>query len=293
MFEVLHMAMPWYAAIPTGAFLLRAFLVSTMGSWSRQSATRYIALTPLRSAMSVQIQAEIVSRRNYKSLKEVDKAVRTMTKQRSKELHQRWSCSLTRQIGWSIAQLPIFLSMAEVLRRMCGTQTGLLGMVMEAAGFEKYVSRQEQALLDDQNTIAPDATNPLIHENNIFFDPTLAQEGMFWFPDLMVPDPSGALPFVVSALMVTNVFHSTSRRSTGANALPKSTKLTRNIMLFVALLIGPLTQHMPAAVLLYWASSTSSVLVWNTWLDRRYPVPIGQGKCKRPLAAETPKTRGA
>ena len=125
------------------------------------------------------------------------------------------------------------------------------------------------------NGVSPGPENP-------WFEPSLANEGMLWFPDLLVPDPTGVLPFVVSALMFSNIrlsHSSLGKHSRGSVGL----RWLRYFLMAVSLLIGPLCQHLPAALMLYWASSTTSAMAWNKFLEWKYPAPYDFNACKRPL----------
>jgi inner membrane protein COX18 len=186
-------------------------------------------------------------------------------------LDKRWNCTLKGQFAWTFAQFPLFIMMAEVIRRMVGTKDGLLKMGLSAVGL---ADRSEDSILRGEYSKDVDI--------NPWFDPSLANEGFLWFPDLLVPDPSGVLPFMVSGLMFLNVYH-TKNAAGNLQSPSKFSRRLRRVMLTLAVFIGPLTLHVPAGMLLYWASSTTSVMIWNRWLDWRYPVVQGFTPCKRPL----------
>jgi inner membrane protein COX18 len=182
-------------------------------------------------------------------------------------LDKRWNVSLKGQISWTLLQIPIFFAMTETIRQKCGAQDGLLGMGLNAFKGEDTTMMSETGQLIARVTPSQ------------WFEPSLATEGMLWFQDLLVPDPTGALPFMVSALMFTNIYIT---KNTVENEAKWPNRIRKGL-LFVALLIGPLCQHLPAAMMVYWASSTSSVMLWNVWLDWKYPAPRGFTACQRPL----------
>ncbi|KAF2872677.1 hypothetical protein BDV95DRAFT_628255 [Massariosphaeria phaeospora] len=261
----IHTSMPWYAAIPVSAFILRALLVTTMGARARALTSRYIGLHPLRQAIALTEGAKLKRARNFKTNQEAKRAVTLTIREQNNRLHRDWDCRLRGQIGWTLLQIPIALSMGEIIRKMGNYQDGLFGMGMTALGL-----KEAPYTIHGMDMGAP----------NLWYEPSLANEGILWFPDLLVPDPTGVLPFVVSGLMFTNVFLS-KNVSTRAD-MSMGARFWRNGLLLLCLAIGPLLQHVPAALLYYWASSTSSVLLWNFWLDWRYPAPRGLGQCKRP-----------
>jgi inner membrane protein COX18 len=278
MLSQMHAYLPWYAAIPLTAFLVRGVLVTTAGSWSRSLTARYIGLQPLRQALAYQTRHALLSKGGYSNPREAQQLIAVAIRKETRALDERWKCTLRGQISWTLLQIPIFLSMAEVVRKMCGTRDGLLSMGASAIGWrtEDYSIHGVSFALE-----------------NPWFQPSLANEGMLWFPDLLVPDPTGALPFVVSTLMFSNVFLAKNGHVDPSNA-PGFSRRLRRVLLGVSLLIGPLCQGVPAALMLYWAGSTSSVIVWNWWLDWRYPSPKDALACRRPLAIiPAPKTRRA
>ncbi|KAF2793558.1 hypothetical protein K505DRAFT_325374 [Melanomma pulvis-pyrius CBS 109.77] len=273
MLQLLHTSLPWYAALPVSAFLLRGALTLAVGRRVRASTARYIGLAPLRQALTFQIRDKMMREGQFKNPKEAKLTISRNVRRRIADLDRRWNCTLRGQLGWTLLQLPIFLTMADLIRHMCNTREGLLGMTLNAIG----LGENRGAELHGVNLGPP----------NMWFDPTLASEGMLWFPNLIVPDPTGVLPFVVSALMFTNVYMSNNSPD-AAGKMSRGAKAVRRLLLGVTLVIGPLCQEVPAAMLLYWASSTSSVLLWNLWLDRKFPAVRGFGACARPLLLMPP-----
>ena len=273
MMNLIHSGVPWYAAIPLSAFVTRAMLVLSAGTWARALTARYVGLHPLRQALAFQKRDEVLRRGNFRDPKQAMIAVKTAVKKEVKKLDARWKVSLAGQIGWTTAQIPIFFAMAETIRQKADAREGLLGMVFSSV---KGVDTHH-------------GVDGVTTTTSAWFEPSLANEGMLWFPDLLVPDPMGILPFVVSGLMFTNVY---TTKNTVQNDWSWPSVL-RRFLLGLSLLIGPLCQHVPAALVLYWGSSTSSVMLWNVWLDWKYPAPRGYIACKRPLLMPpVPASRG-
>ena len=302
MLQLIHTQLPWYATLPLSAFILRGFLTLVFGARVRASTARYIGLQPLRQAMAFSIKDRLMKTGGFKTPKEAKLTISRAVYRRTKELDNKWRCSLSAQLGWTFLQLPVFLTMAELARQMCGTRNGLLGMTFNAFGLGKEQTNYG-ALESGMEPVVPAMPGmDMVPQSAVmetmgvetlgmsttswFFEPSLASEGMLWFPNLLIPDPTGTLPFVVSALMFTNVWTSNNSPDT-VGKMARSTVIIRRVLLGVSLMIGPLCQEVPAAMLLYWASSTSSVLLWNLWLDRRFPAPRGWGACKRPLMTMT------
>ncbi|KAF2467081.1 uncharacterized protein BDR25DRAFT_305868 [Lindgomyces ingoldianus] len=283
MLQALHLGLPWYAVLPVAAFIVRALLVTTMGSRARAIQGRYLGLQPVRHAIALQTQAEIMNKGGFRSPKDARIAVVRAVKRESGELDIRWNCRLRGQLGWSLAQFPIFIFMQETIRKMTGMPEGLFGLAKRTVQFE-----------GDSSTLVGGATEaaPVHLQSSEWFEPSLTTEGILWFPDLIAPDPTGALPYIVSALMFATVYRSNSAPDSYGK-IPRTTRVVRALLMGIALLIGPLLQNFPAAMMYYWACSTSSALLWNYWLDRKYPSVQGYGKCRRPLLMmpPPPKTR--
>lgn len=308
MMSLIHTQVPWYAAIPLSAFLLRAALVASFGTWARSLMARYIGLQPLRQALARtkrdDVLKEMHKQGGARSPKEAQTRTMAGVKQTVNELDSRWKVTLKGQVGWTLIQIPIFFTMAEVIRKMCGARDGLLALTASSfrhmkdwvtSGSEAATSAgaTSGALQASNALAAPEAlsvaralndttdTNTLSSlstlASNPFFESTLATEGMLWFPDLITPDPF--LPFIVSGLMFSNIYFSKNAPTSDKN-WPNA---IRRVLLGVSLLIGPLCQNLPAGLMLYWAGSTTSVMVWNKWLDWKHPAPADFTACKRPL----------
>lgn len=299
MMTLIHTQVPWYATIPISAFLIRGVLVTGLGTWARALMARYIGLHPLRTALARQKRDEILRGESFRTPKEAIVRVKRVVKQEVQKLDSRWKVTLKGQLGWTLLQIPIFFTMAETIRQMCGARQGLLGLSTSLfRGKNKTdVAEATDAVEATDAGVATDAiwatdtigASGAVEStsmdglaavvSNPFFEPSLASEGMLWFQDLVVPDPTGALPFIVSGLMFSNIYFTKNTATSGANW----PNVLRRTMLGVSLLIGPFCQSLPAGLMLYWASSTSSVILWNAWLDWRYPAPRGFMACTRPL----------
>ena len=268
MMSLIHSQVPWYAALPIAAFMTRGVLVTTAGSWARSLTARYIGLQPLRQALALRKRDEISKYGGFRT-KEAMVTIRKDVKNEVDKLDKRWNVTLWGQINWTFAQIPIFFTMAEVIRQMSGARDGLLALGLSYIRFG-----------DNTATIDPAAAAA----SSPWFEPSLANEGMLWFENLLLPDPTGVLPFAVSGLMFANIYF-TNNTVNNDKSWPN---LLRKTLLGVSLLVGPICQNMPAALMLYWASSTTSVIAWNAWLDWKYPAPKGFTACKRPLQMPPP-----
>lgn len=186
-------------------------------------------------------------------------------------------------------QLPIWLLMVETLRGMAGTRKGLLGLMLPT-GLAKSVNELDTApeLAAAGMPEAGVVGSELIGEKSVVeavvpVEPSLATEGMLWFPDLMAADPMLLLPFMLSATLFLNIYSGQQRGIPGV-AMTKGRIRIMRALGVVALAAGPLTLQMPTAMLLYWVSS--GVLAYGQNLLIDYYMPV-----KSPVKPCEPKKR--
>lgn len=162
------------------------------------------------------------------------------------EIYKRFHCSLSMNYLPPLLQLPVWLLAVEAIRKMCGKEVGLLGTIFGSS---------------DSATAG---TKEL----------SFATEGALWFPDLLVPDPMLLLPFMLSATMLGNLYHTTG------NNLTAGRRRMVNALKFMALCIGPITLQFPSAILVYWISSSSFAMMQAAVLERLMPVKPPVVPCK-------------
>jgi mitochondrial inner membrane protein COX18 len=262
----------WAYAIPATALIVRCICVFVPFSLpARKTQQRYLALNPIRQAHQMQARKQFINQiritGEYKTLGEGHAALALAEGKDLAALHRRWSCGLGRRL-LPVLQFPVWLVMAETIRRMLGIESGLLGLAVKA-----FTTAPTDAIAIAESG----AATPTL--NGSFLEPSLATEGMLWFPNLMVPDPTLTLPFILSGVMLGNILIG----STPTKRVGRFQQRLRRLLIVVALAIGPLTLQLPAGLLLYWISSTSSAMLMNTILDIFWPLKAPPVACKRPL----------
>jgi inner membrane protein COX18 len=185
----------------------------------------------------------------------------------------------------SITALPFFVTAIQGVRRLCGAGGGIFGLFSNPLpGFAKAISGKEVAegvsstpsttepavghppwnsevpQVDSSAAAAPAASQTPLNTELLGYEPSLSTGGCLWFPDLTVQDPYHVLPFMLSATMLWVVLpktleHTRQLLDPMATNLSWRTRLHR-ALLVISLAIGPLTMHLPAAMHLYWISST-------------------------------------
>lgn len=271
---------PWALTLPLSALLVRLTLVLPFTIYQRKLLRRQLSLAPLTLGWSHVIKKQTYMEVGHKGPEKATAIMNKNVKAKQNEILKRWGCQRWKTAAIPFAQLPIWLAMTETLRRMCGTSEGLFGMFihrLEEFGLMRSDSPTSttDSIVDDLISTAGPQT--LVQEAGF------ANGGILWFPDLLVADPHIALPFILSATMLLNIFGKTRLNQQG----PRSqwqVRLQRSLGV-VALVVGPLTMHVPSGMLVYWISSASLGYLQAIVLDQVTPLPKGvhQLKPKAPL----------
>ncbi|RFU23902.1 hypothetical protein B7463_g12434, partial [Scytalidium lignicola] len=257
LFEGLHSAtgLPWAATIPLAALTIRTLFVLPISIYSRRSNQKQAQLSPLIAAWQHNLQKETMQKVGHLGPQAAQSEMLKKLRAKRKEIYGRWDCSQWKGF-LPIVQLPIWLVAIETIRKMCGTRTGLLGMIAE-----RFSS--------DAGEKIPDIVGGV----SFGIEESFAAEGALWFQDLLVPDPQLILPFALSGVIFLNL------GGRGANQSRWQKRLTTSLKI-VALAIGPLTLQIPSGMLLYWISSTSFAYIQARILDKVMPVKPPVVPCK-------------
>lgn len=158
------------------------------------------------------------------------------------ELYKRWKIRPWASYA-SFLQLPVWLAMMEGLRRMVGMSGGLLSII--------------QSWIESK----ADGT-PVIH-----VEPSMATEGALWFPDLLMADPTHALPVILAVTMFTNVTWGwkiktaaeISKMRQSEAIREKAFKVLKRILQVLSIWLAPVMIYSdaPAGLLIYWISSST------------------------------------
>ncbi|KAH7061367.1 hypothetical protein B0J12DRAFT_592673 [Macrophomina phaseolina] len=264
MFEVLHnCGLSWAVAIPAGAVVVRGLIIMP---WfqipARKAQQQNAALLPLNHAYAIAMKHRCHQIFYDKGPRVARSKAKMAMAKYNYQLRQRWRAERWRQM-LPLATFPIFIGVAEVIRRMCGSRSGLWGIIFGSG------SAQAQHPSAEALTAAGDN----------WLEPSFATEGALWFPNLMLADPNMILPFVVSGLTMATL-HRGSKPPQEGKERPAGIIL-RRILMTGALAIGPLTLHMPTAILLYWSASTTCAYISHLILDKYYPLDMPPKPCRR------------
>ncbi|PYI35101.1 hypothetical protein BP00DRAFT_422427 [Aspergillus indologenus CBS 114.80] len=259
--------LPWAYSIPLTALIVRSCIALPIQIYTKLQGRRERAAQPLLACWQSYYRSSIGAKREQQQLQALQDAgggegrrrrqpsVRTQTAvavaRQRKALFRRLGISRYWK-GMFLLPIPAWLSVMETIRAMAGCESGLLAWLLRLVG-------------------SSTATRVPV-------EPTLAAEGALWFPDLLAGDATGVLPAVLTASILLNIHvgWKVPRLAELADLpraqLPKHLFLRalRTFAQLMALNVGLSTYlyETPAALLLYWATSSNIATLQNRALDR-------------------------
>jgi len=207
---------------------------------------KQVELTPVLGAWKSHYRKEAMQKVGHLGPKVATQYVMKELLKKRTQMYARHDCALWK--SWlPMIQLPIWLLVTETIRKMSGGEVGLLGLLFGKAG----------------------------EVSGSGIEASLATEGGLWFPNLLLPDPYGALSFMLSGVMLLSLM--TPRRANQALWQKRLVNAGR----VVACLVGPLMIQAPSGLLLYWISSTGIAYIQHTLLDIFMPIKQPVEPCKK------------
>ncbi|POS86026.1 hypothetical protein EPUL_004387 [Erysiphe pulchra] len=245
---------PWSITIPLIALFVRMTVSLPLAIIQQRASCQQVKLLPILLAWKHNFRKETLHESGEKGPKACEKILNLKMRRKRSELFRRYNCGRWK-LFLGFFQIPVFLGVLDVLRRMTNTQLTSFTQIFSV----ENISNSQRIML---------------------LEPNLAYEGMLWFPNLMLADPQLALPFILSGIFLLNIFASGKSHLT----LSRSQIVIRRGMGVAALCIGPLFLQVPSALLLYWISN--SLLNWiQSWLvSWLIPIP----KPIQPLVPKRP-----
>ncbi|KAK3315379.1 hypothetical protein B0H66DRAFT_536248 [Apodospora peruviana] len=289
---------PWFLTIPLIALTINLVTRLPITIYTHRLAQRRAELAPVlqawygRHARDVSRERHVLQRGQDAAKKETEKRFKRTTSRLFRAYRvQRWKDYL------NLGILPIWVFNLEALRRLSGGKPGMLGALMygNQTNADDTPATTTAALtggLEEQRVVDISATggHDVIGEAVVTAaaDPTLATGGCLWFPDLMVADPLHILPGILSVLLALNTIPNTRaglRAFLGLDNTQSTTvvqsqgrlRLLRALVI-MCLAVGPLTMQLPAAIHLYWVSSTTISMIMKKAADWFIPIPKANNK---------------
>ncbi|KAI1164678.1 hypothetical protein F5B18DRAFT_231342 [Nemania serpens] len=314
----LHTAtsLPWFLTIPLVAFTVGAVFRLPFSVYTQRILQRRTQCNPLLQAWNSRIQLDVqreripAQRRWPEIKKRQDQALRRMYRKLGLQDWRLWS---------SILSFPFWLIAIDAVRRLCGGPRGLLGSLITGSATPAEGTRATGAdaattasplpdLMADPSILATEpAPASFVAETAAVVDPSLSFEGCLWFTDLTASDPHHILPLALSCTLVWNLipksdapFSDRVRMALGRRPMGTPEQMMAGLgrgwrsklsqfMMALAILVGPLTLDLPAALHLYWLTSSATNALFMGVLRRL--VPINGALRKRCMGAEVPVIR--
>ena len=240
---------PWAASLPLTAAILSMAIQVPLTKYLDTLWKRELSLRPQLEEYREQVRKKVMRENVGKSAIFKEQAINRMYYAYRKKVWKRegienWKFSLF------LIHFPIWLVVMDTIRHMTGTGENMIALV--ARSFT--VNRGPGQAMD----------NAVVH-----LEPSLAFEGMLWFPNLSLPDASLILPFLLTATLFTrhhmgygNIESKNRDRfneSTNTLVARRNLRMDR-VRLIPFLAARPATFQFPSAMLLYWISSNISVI---------------------------------
>ncbi|KAE8375093.1 60Kd inner membrane protein-domain-containing protein [Aspergillus bertholletiae] len=250
----------WAVSIPLTALIVRSAVAMPLQIYTKTQARKERDLVPLLSSWKKHYKDDIL-RKQLKADDANDLSAATpMLAQRMKSKHadlkKRWNIPKY----WkplNFLQIPIWISVMEALRAMSGNDKGLIPYLL--------------------SLVEPTSSSgaPRLH---LDVEPSLATEGALWFPDLLAGDTTGILPAALTMSILLNISAGWKAKKFSDMAdLPKielykalTIRGIRGFIQVLALNVGISSYYyeMPAALLLYWITSTNVATLQTVFLEK-------------------------
>ena len=241
----------WAVTIPLLAFLVRIVIVYPIELYGNRVYGRHCEVMRQLEGSRLAIEKEVQEAHRDKSPVELRRlqniALRSMYRQLKKQNGaQIWK-------SWMrFVKVPIYLTVMETMRRMTGTEDGMLSLA--ARSLTTFRGRQYP--------------EPSTADDLIPLEPSFATEGILWFNNLMMPDPLLILPFAMSGIMFGTLGRYRAIYSISPGSSPERImKFSRlnyrwnKCLKLAALTLGPATLLFPSAMLLYCISTNLATVV--------------------------------
>ncbi|KAI1374821.1 hypothetical protein F4677DRAFT_424981 [Hypoxylon crocopeplum] len=299
--------LPWFLTIPLIAVGVNAVFRLPFDSYTHRINQR-------RSKFALVLRGW-----SWRIVRDVQKEGVPQAKQ-EKEVTKRYKKTMSRVYrtmglqGWktysSLLSLPFWLISIDSVRRICGGPRGIIGSLLTGRAEDAAESSSATGNVNvatspanistataSQISAVDTSTASVIAEHaSDLPDPSITVEGCLWFPDLSAADPYHVLPLALSVMLVVNILPKTKagiRQLHGLNSKDGPVLTTQGAqrqlrfhrcMILICALVGPLTADLPAALHLYWLSSSATH--WATAKILSYFMPIETKAVERCKGAE-------
>lgn len=261
--------LPWVASIPLTALLVRTLVGLPLQMYTKVHLRRERDIAPLKQAWATWADLKKKQMEGGENRFKANMQINRDYGQKIKLLHQRWNISVMSRFA-PFLQLPVWIMLMESIRGMSGNKNGLVPWLL--------------SLIEGNQ----EATDAAINSLHLTVEPTFANEGALWFPDLLAGDTTGILPALLTISILLNV-------QAGWKATPRADLADmprmemyravsfNGLRMFIQVLalnvgLSGWFYEMPAALLIYWISS-SNIATLQTWIlgkkmFMKPPIPV-------------------
>ncbi|KAJ5085527.1 hypothetical protein N7532_010298 [Penicillium argentinense] len=244
--------LPWVASIPLTALTVRTFVGLPLQIYTKSHARREKEMQPILASWTAlylkQMKTGLLS--NSAARKRITHKQTTLRGKWGVGPFYRWA---------NISQVPVWIALMESLRGMCGNKNGIVPWLLSIiSGADTTVGSEV----------------PL----HLKVESTFANEGALWFPDLLAGDSTGVLPAILTASIILNVRN--GWKATPRSELADMPKLQMfqasffsGLRVFIQILavnvgLSGYFYEMPAALMIYWITSTNIATLQTWFLDK-------------------------
>ncbi|CEJ54467.1 hypothetical protein PMG11_00775 [Penicillium brasilianum] len=261
--------LPWVASIPLTALIVRTLVALPLQMYSKVNIRRERDITPLKQAWANWADS---ARKGLKQGQDSTNKVKEINReyfQKIKVLRNRWNISRMSSFA-PVLQLPVWILLMESIRGMSGNKSGLIPWLL--------------SLIEGNQ----EATDTAVNSLHLTVEPTFANEGALWFPDLLAGDSTGILPAALAASIILNL--KAGWKATPRTELADMPRLqmyrafvSNGLRVFVQLLalnvgLSAWFYEMPTALLIYWISSSNIASLQTYILEKKMfmkpPMPV-------------------
>ncbi|KAI8368036.1 60Kd inner membrane protein-domain-containing protein [Blakeslea trispora] len=224
--HTIHDSLPWWATIVSSTILLRSCLTLPIAVYQQQSLGKMIQLAPMVQSWGETLKQQVgkESTRQGWSYLEYQAQLQKQYRQKVNQIYAHYGCSRWKLLLLPYVQIPLFISMSLTLRHMAAMPLPYWGQT---------------------------SAQPV---------PGLSEEGLAWFTDLTMSDPTLTIPVLIGAGNLLNV---ELNAWYARKAMTFKQKVMTNIMRVVSIAFVPIAAQTPMAIGLYWLSSAWYSVIQN------------------------------
>ncbi|KAK5661302.1 hypothetical protein OQA88_11197 [Cercophora sp. LCS_1] len=272
---------PWFVTIPLFALGFHIVTRVPLSIYTSVISRRRPQLYPLIAGWRARHSREILSDpkwATYDSKARDAELVKRVT-QTTNRLYKTWKCQMWKRF-LPLGGLPVWLIAAESIRRLAGAPLGMIGAMVG------WLRGTVETTVPTPGSVSTADILPTVQDVLATADMSLQTGGCLWFTDLTAADPLHILPFVLSATMVANILPRSLaeiRLLAGLDRAAHDPLVDSNLwplqrfFVIFAVALGPLTINLPAALHIWWISTSGLVLIQKeitrkVWPIKEYPI---------------------